>query len=797
MGKFEDKVHDCVNSGDTFFYFNKNELTHVSSEVRLLTNCRVIDLSDNRIESIDSDIGELNAVKILDLSRNNISNVPIEIGLLKSLESLGLSNNLISEIPVEIYNLAKLKVLKLDNNPITLPPIEIIHKGVSAVRSYLSSILESKQRIRLFEAKMLVVGEGSVGKTFLMNKMIYGKCEKETLTTEGIDIRKWEIKSEANEDFRVNFWDFGGQEIYHSTHQFFLTKRSLYLFIWTARTDDNLISFDYWLNVISLLGDDPPVIIVQNKIDEREKNIDEKLIKRKFPNVIAFYKISALVGTNLQSLIEHCKNEVMKLDHVGDTLPKVWHDIRLKLESLDKNFITFNEYKKICEDFGLSSGKSSYLSQYLHDLGVFLHFQRSAILKNIIFLKPEWATNAVYKLVDTKDIVRGFGRFSFKQLQHVWTDYPEENHIHLIELMKKFELCFQLGNTEEYIIPELLEAQNPVENLELRESFYFKYKYDFMPKGVISRFIVRTHDMIYKNQFWKNGIVIFRNGTYGTIVSDPFARTILIHIAGYNKKSLLSIIKREFDYIHESLNNLVVREILPCICQECKGSFDSNYFDYLVLKRHLGRNKTTITCPKSIEDIPIKSLLKDYEGNILLGDKVGNDHIKKLRKCLPGRQEWKKYEEICTSIFSYLFSENFGKYIYETQAKTSDGFQIRDLIVHNNFIEPTSFWAELKSNFSCKLIFCEFKNYEEELSTNTIQLSLKYLNKLSGNAIIIFSRKGIKPESKEYLGRCFRDGQLLIVLSDTDVINMVHEKMKGEDPTLILQDKYFDIAKHI
>jgi hypothetical protein len=26
--------------------------------------------------------------------------------------------------------------------------------------------------------------------------------------------------------FRVNIWDFGGQQIYHATHQFFLTKRS-------------------------------------------------------------------------------------------------------------------------------------------------------------------------------------------------------------------------------------------------------------------------------------------------------------------------------------------------------------------------------------------------------------------------------------------------------------------------------------------------------------------------------------------------------------------------------------------
>lgn len=34
---------------------------------------------------------------------------------------------------------------------------------------------------------------------------------------------------------KVHFWDFGGQEIMHTTHQFFLSKRSLYLLILDAR----------------------------------------------------------------------------------------------------------------------------------------------------------------------------------------------------------------------------------------------------------------------------------------------------------------------------------------------------------------------------------------------------------------------------------------------------------------------------------------------------------------------------------------------------------------------------------
>ena len=36
---------------------------------------------------------------------------------------------------------------------------------------------------------------------------------------------------------RLAVWDFGGQEIYHATHQFFLTDQSLFVLVWSARAD--------------------------------------------------------------------------------------------------------------------------------------------------------------------------------------------------------------------------------------------------------------------------------------------------------------------------------------------------------------------------------------------------------------------------------------------------------------------------------------------------------------------------------------------------------------------------------
>nr|WP_225894080.1 hypothetical protein [Atlanticothrix silvestris] len=65
------------------------------------------------------------------------------------------------------------------------------------------------------------------------------------------------------EDFRVNIWDFGGQEIYHQTHQFFLSKRSLYALVADTRKENT--DFYWWLNVVELLSDNSPVIIIKNE----------------------------------------------------------------------------------------------------------------------------------------------------------------------------------------------------------------------------------------------------------------------------------------------------------------------------------------------------------------------------------------------------------------------------------------------------------------------------------------------------------------------------------------------------
>ncbi|MBC5833654.1 GTP-binding protein [Flavobacterium sp. F372] len=609
-----------------------------------------LDLSENKISLIEDDaFDQLENLIELDLSFNELTYLPTSIGKLKKLKRLNLSGNKISSLPKEFENLTSLEFLDFDSNPIGRVPVEISSQGVSGIINYYLSLGDN---VQLFEAKLLIVGQGNVGKTYLMNRLIHNTIP-DTHSTEGIEIKTWKIETPTSPDFRVNIWDFGGQEIYHSTHQFFLTNRSLYLLVWEARTDQHLISFDYWLNVIRLLSNNSPIIIVLNKIDERIINIDEKSLKTKFKNIVSFHQVSASTGQNIDLLTAKIGTEINSLPLIGDKLPKVWLEIRTILESLKSNYISADEYLNICNQHGLSNKRALFLSQYFHDLGVFLHFQEDNLLRNILFLKPEWATNAVYKILDSKDVISRNGEFDPNMLDSILDDFERDKRPYIVTLMKKFELCFEVEQNV-YLIPELLKPEKLEFDWDYKDNLRFEYHYDFMPAGIMARFIVRTRNLIYDKTFWKNGVIIQRENTRALITTDQYSRKLFIWINGNNASFLLEIIRKELNDIHQSLNYSDVPEKIPCNCSECINSMSPHLFNYTFVKRVGTENIfKTIPCEISATGVNVHKLLGLYkidsqepDNNPMYSlDKILNDLIEVGSRILE-RKFQKKIEDL-------------------------------------------------------------------------------------------------------------------------------------------------------
>jgi internalin A len=225
----------------TTLYLSYNQISDYSFLTEL-KNLTTLDLRNNQISDI-SFLTELKNLTTLDLSSNQISDLPDEITQLKYLRKLDLGQNKISKLNPALLEL-NLELfweqfffgnigLNLFENPLETPPVEIIKKGKDAVKAYFTSLEKGEQPLN--EVKVLLVGDGGSGKTSLVKQLLGEKFDKNEPQTQGINIKQWEIKDDSNL-IKAHLWDFGGQEIMHATHQFFLSKRSLYVLVLSGRS---------------------------------------------------------------------------------------------------------------------------------------------------------------------------------------------------------------------------------------------------------------------------------------------------------------------------------------------------------------------------------------------------------------------------------------------------------------------------------------------------------------------------------------------------------------------------------
>lgn len=421
----------------------------------------------------------------------------------------------------------------------------------------------------------------------------------------------------------ANLWDFGGQEIYYSTHQFFLTRRSIYIFVWEPRRDENETDFEYWLNTIKLLGQESLVLVVMNKSDVRHVPINEKNYSSLFPNIQGFYQISCLKKEGIYELKNAIIESIKKLPHLGKTLPKTWLKLRTKLNNLGRDFISFTEFRNICAENGISviTQEIQLVSDYLHNIGDIIHFNNDGSLKNLVIINPKWATKAVYSLIDSIPIQKQNGLFNYSDLENYLDlkDYPFETHHQLLQLMEKFNICFKVvGAQDLYIIPELLKDEIPDEE-EFKEitntdGLSFKITFTFMPKGLISKLIFGFYNLLSSNNFWKNGVVLNYDMSKALILCKPFEKSLEIKIIGYPRRDLFTLIKNELSKIYSELNLKEGEDIfeeIPCNCDDCKRT-KPYYFKYVVLKRYISKGKDTIECQNSTFAVKINDLLDLY-----------------------------------------------------------------------------------------------------------------------------------------------------------------------------------------
>ncbi len=564
-------------------------------------------------------------LSILYMYHTNIKTLPDNIVLLKKLKHIMLSHTQITSLPASMLNMPNLSRIYLEDTPLaqTIPP-EILRQSAQEIIKYVINQQSSAPKEYFNESKMIIVGQGQVGKTSLLKRLVENKFDEQQ-STEGISISKWEYQW-GHKDIRLNIWDFGGQEIYHSTHQFFLTKRSLYLLVWDVLAEKEYGRIDYWLRTIQSLADDSPIIIVVNKCDNnigRIERLDIDEYKSKYPQIIDILYVSCKDNKNIDRLSTLIKKTASELPLMRMRWLKTWMNVRRRIEkeAQKRDSISYSYYFDICKKSAITDEEEALsLIKYLNDLGIVLYYHDDALLKDLVILSSEWGTDAVYKVLDEQErrLKDKNGILSIEDLPFIWDDrkkYPQKYYPHLLNLMEKFQLAFKI-NIKTYLIAELLNNQSFDLGWEFNKlnTLSFRYEYDFLPAGIMTRFIVSANKYLFiegtTRQCWRKGAYLVYNSARALVrlYDDISNHYIQIDVIGENdtdKKALLFIIRCKLVEINSRFNKIVITPKVPCCCSE-KCQF---LFDYKMLLAAREKKIPSIQCHYSWALVPLSSLM--------------------------------------------------------------------------------------------------------------------------------------------------------------------------------------------
>ncbi len=501
------------------------------------------------------------------------------------------------------------------NCPLICPPLEFAQDSPQDVRDYFEELGDDGKKLN--EVKVIFLGEASAGKTSLVKRLMGENFDSKESQTHGIRIRKAPFVMDDGDTVTAHLWDFGGQEVMHATHQFFLSQRSVYVLLLNSRNDDQA---EKWLKHAASFGGRSPVLVVLNKIDENPSfEVNRKTLQEKYPQIRQFFRVSAQTEAGMGDFKEALRREIDRADTRRTPFPEHWLAVKEHFSKMkdDYDYIESAEYKAVCEAKGVTRQFSQdVLLKFLHDLGVVINFDQ---LKNFDtqILNPLWLTNGVYRIINSAKVADEGGILREADFDAVINDpryrkegnttdrvydFPKGKLQYIVRVMQEFELCFVLPDARTYVVPQLLPVQEPNVILEKPMVRFVLDFPDFLPDSVFPRLMVKLHTFIAtsnsellpaealppspeatagksakagqtsnfklqtSNSMWRTGMVLHKPNIFKALARvrwDKEDQKILVDVCGEDRRRLLSFIRETVREIVDTFTNLKYSELVP------------------------------------------------------------------------------------------------------------------------------------------------------------------------------------------------------------------------------------------
>ena len=598
-----------------------NQLTSLPAEIARLTNLNRLYLDNNRLTLLPAEIERLTNLRVMRLDDNQLMSLPAGIGRLTRLGMVWLDNNQLTSLPAEIGRL-ELEYLYLDGNPLTDPPPEVVKQGTEAILTYLRGRLEESRRQWI--SKMLVVGEGGVGKTCLLDSLHGREFDTQSETTHGIRVEPLELAHPRKDGvtMTLNTWDFGGQQIYHATHQFFLTTRSLYLLVWNARLGFEQGKLYYWLDTIKALAPDSPVLIVATHIDQRAAALPLENMRRKYPQIVGVCEISNKERIGIDRLVSAIAEAAAELPLMGGEWPAKWLTAAEAIRKRPENQIAAAELKQVMAAQGVTGESQEVLTKWLHELGDILYFADDDELRDTVLLNSQWVTENISKVLECDEIKQGLGIFRREHMDKVWEELDATTRERFLRLMEKFDLSYRIPDDPENksLVVERLSL-DPADYEEKWEAIRqeagckeVSMRFDLgiaRPAGIPTWFIARAHRFT-TNTHWLYGALFTDHPEHrhlALVSAPPSERYVTLTVRGPSPYSFFALLKDGLEVTLERFKGLRPKLTVPCPGHG--GQACEHEFDYKHLQGAIEREPPVIDiqCPVGLENVFVPKLL--------------------------------------------------------------------------------------------------------------------------------------------------------------------------------------------
>ncbi|WP_405852342.1 hypothetical protein OG361_06430 [Streptomyces sp. NBC_00090] len=610
----------------------RNGLEEVHASVCRLASLVNLNLSGNLMHSLPANLSQLTKLKELDLSGNPGFVPGREISGLRSLRRLSLRQNYLTELPHYLGYLPLDVQLDLEENFFDENVLALMERGNSNLFAYLRTMDAEPH----YEAKLILLGEGNVGKTSIVEALRGNPFIEGRSATHGIKIETFEVDSSrlgivnrfpgshAGDLITVRSWDFGGQEVYRVTHQFFFTRHALYFVTWRPREGQEANFVDDWLRRIKLrCGDDARVLIVSTHAIEDGEEIDYPGLRQKYgPLLAGYHRVDTKDSFGIPELAERLAQMAASLPRMGERISARWRAVQDELLSRPDPYVKRATFDRICERYQVGEAEAEALAALLNDLGYIVYYPEDDDLRDLLILQPEWLTTAISCVLDDQEIKSSAGVLRHESLSRVWGDprhsYPREIHPYFLRLMEKFDVSYRIQEETASLIAQLVPYERPELSWPtIGESDELVLLCDFSdePTGLIPWLTVRTRRFAVSQ--WRKGFYLKHPHFDARALVESVSPTRLsVRVTGGSRAFLFDIVRDTVDQLVKlRWPGLSHQMRIPCPGDRSRGISCQASFRIESLERMRAEKIPKILCPDCVEWQYVDSLLVGISSN--------------------------------------------------------------------------------------------------------------------------------------------------------------------------------------